>query len=136
MTDLISLWIESDKEYEKEFRRQELIIEVAEAVSKRMEEKQVKRSALAKLLGKTTSFVTQILTGSRNMTLSTVSDLAFALDAKVRIEISDSSDDNGWNFDGIDYLVSPLKTRQGETTACNDENYHERITISPLKAVA
>ncbi|WP_443190446.1 helix-turn-helix domain-containing protein [Pseudomonas indica] len=140
MKDQVTLWIEESKENEMEFLRQQLIIEVAEEVSKKMEEREIKRSALAKLLGKTTSYITQLLTGSRNMTLSTLSDLAFALNGKVRISIIDKKEGNEWSYDNMEILLSSSKSWPDSTStaySCNDDNVHGEIArITRIKAAA
>lgn len=128
MSDIISSWIAESRDNEREFNRQTLIIDVAEAISHKMEDRGINKSALAKLLEKTTSYVTQVLTGSRNMTLSTLSDLAFALDAKVKISVVDCEQYDDWSYE--DYYLSSLVLRSQDleqVTSCNDEIYHARI---------
>jgi transcriptional regulator with XRE-family HTH domain len=68
-------------------REEELIVGVAEAIWREMEKQDVSRAALAKLLGKTPGYVTQILSGERNLTLRTLADVADALDSGVRIKL-------------------------------------------------
>lgn len=128
MSDIISSWIAESRENEREFHRQALIIDVAEAISQKMEERQVNKSALAKLLEKTTSYVTQVLTGSRNMTLSTLSDLAFALDAKVKISVVDSDKEEDWRYEDFHFAPLVFQAQDLEQVSpCNDELYHARI---------
>lgn len=50
-----------------------------------MQNEKVSRAGLAKRIGKSKAFVTQLLSGSRNMTLHTFADLAFALGHKIEI---------------------------------------------------
>lgn len=52
-----------------------------------MEELNISKVDLAKRLGKSKSYVTQMLSGSRNMTLSTLSDICFALGFKPEVKI-------------------------------------------------
>lgn len=63
-----------------------LVLEGSELVARLMNESGVTRSELAKRIGKTRSYVTQLLSGSRNMTLRTLADIAFALGAEVKME--------------------------------------------------
>ena len=63
-----------------------LLVSAAELISDRMQEKKVSRSELAEQIGKSKSFVTQILRGQHNMTLRTLADLAWALDARVHLQ--------------------------------------------------
>ena len=62
-----------------------LLVSAAELISDRMQEKKVSRSELAEQIGKSKSFVTQILRGQHNMTLRTLADLAWALDTRVQL---------------------------------------------------
>ena len=62
-----------------------LLVSAAELISARMQEKKVTRAELAARIGKSKSFVTQILRGQHNMTLRTLADLAWALDARVEL---------------------------------------------------
>ena len=62
-----------------------LLVSAAELISARMQEKKVTRAELAARIGKSKSFVTQILRGQHNMTLRTLADLAWALDARVQL---------------------------------------------------
>lgn len=56
-------------------QQERLIIEVAHLISKAMEEKQIKRSQLAKMLGKSKGWVTQILHADANLTTRTIADI-------------------------------------------------------------
>jgi transcriptional regulator with XRE-family HTH domain len=74
-----------DIEYERLLAEEALILDSTELISELMHEKGLTRAELAKLIGKTRAFVTQVLAGNRNMTLRTLADLAFALDARVNV---------------------------------------------------
>jgi len=76
----------SDRENERIYRQEGLIVEFAEMVAELMHVKQVKKRDLAKRLGVSPSQVTQWLDGTANLQLRTVSDILFALDSKLRIE--------------------------------------------------
>lgn len=52
-----------------------------------MEGGDVRKAYLAKRIGKSKAFVTQLL-GARNMTTHTLADLAFALEHRIEIEAS------------------------------------------------
>jgi transcriptional regulator with XRE-family HTH domain len=74
-----------DAEYERLLAEEALILDSTELISELMHEKGLTRADLAKLVGKTRAFVTQVLAGNRNMTLRTLADLAFALDGRVTV---------------------------------------------------
>jgi transcriptional regulator with XRE-family HTH domain len=74
-----------DAEYERLLAEEALILDSTELISELMLAKGLTRAELAKRIGKTRGFVTQVLAGNRNMTLRTLADLAFALDARVKV---------------------------------------------------
>ena len=68
------------------FEQEFLLVSATELISALMQEQKVTRSELAERIGKSKSFVTQILTGQHNMTLRTLADLAGALGARVQLQ--------------------------------------------------
>ncbi len=60
--------------------QEHLILDVTEMIVELMNERGVTRSELADRLGKTKGHVSQLLSGSRNLTLRTLSDIFVALD--------------------------------------------------------
>lgn len=68
------------------FEQEFLLVSATELISGLMQKKKVSRSKLAERIGKSKSFVTQILRGQHNMTLRTLADLAWALDARVHLQ--------------------------------------------------
>jgi transcriptional regulator with XRE-family HTH domain len=73
----------SDPKRRRIYEREALAFEASELISRLMEEQQVSKTDLARLVGTSKSHVTQLLSGSRNMTVHTLADLAFALGHKV-----------------------------------------------------
>lgn len=69
-------------------REEELIVEVAEALSKVMEEESMTKTELARRLGKTKGFISQLLGGGRNLTLRTIADVADTLGCHVQVTLS------------------------------------------------
>lgn len=67
--------------------REELIYNLTEDLLVLLEDKGVTKAELAKKLGKSRSYVTQLLSGSRNMTLGTLSDICYELNAKPVVRI-------------------------------------------------
>lgn len=70
------------------FEQESLSFEAAELISTLLQEQKVSKAELAKRIGKSKAFVTQLLSGSRNMTMHTFADLAFALGFKVELKPS------------------------------------------------
>jgi len=77
--------VKPDSEYERLLAEEALILDSTELISELMLGKGLTRAELAKRIGKTRGFVTQVLAGNRNMTLRTLADLAYALDARVKV---------------------------------------------------
>lgn len=77
-----------DAENRRIFEQESLAIEATELISELMEKQDVKKADLAKEIGKSKAFVTQVLGGSRNMTMHTFADFAFALGHRVVLSAS------------------------------------------------
>jgi transcriptional regulator with XRE-family HTH domain len=76
----------SDPKRRRIYEREALAFEAAELISELMEEQGVSKTKLAELAGTSKSHITQLLSGSRNMTMHTLADLAFVLGHKVGIK--------------------------------------------------
>lgn len=72
---------------ERNFARNSLIFNVTEDILVFMEQNEISKKELSKRLGKTRAYVTQILDGTRNMTIGTFSDICFALGFKPEITL-------------------------------------------------
>src|ERR1700691_3779521 len=66
-------------DYERLLAQERLILDATEAIVGLLEEQKVSRQELARPLGKSKGFVSQLLSGERNMTLRTLADLGYAL---------------------------------------------------------
>ncbi|ADE13261.1 hypothetical protein Nhal_0040 [Nitrosococcus halophilus Nc 4] len=88
MSDFLERWASEAESNRKICAREDLVVDVTEDLLIVMEDKGVSKSDLAQSLSKSKSFVTQILSGSRNMTLHTLSDICFALNIKPKISFS------------------------------------------------
>jgi transcriptional regulator with XRE-family HTH domain len=71
----------------KGLRREELIIEVTEALARALRMSGLTQSELAVRLGKSKGLVSQILGGGRNLTLGTLADVAGALGCRVHVQL-------------------------------------------------
>jgi len=92
--------LQKNPELNKAYHQEKLILEVTDIVSKLMKKKKVNKSELAKRLNVGKSYVTQLLDGTSNMTLGTISDVFVALDSMMIVH------------------VGPLSLKFGQ---CNDE---------------
>jgi transcriptional regulator with XRE-family HTH domain len=76
----------SDPKRRRIFEREALTLEVSELICELMDAEGVSKTDLAKMIGSSKSHISQLLNGSRNMTVHTLSDLAFALGHKLRVK--------------------------------------------------
>lgn len=74
-------------EEDREYAREELVYNVTEDLLVIMEDMGINKKELADKLGKSRAYITQILSGTRNMTLGTFSDICFALGFKPEIAL-------------------------------------------------
>jgi antitoxin component HigA of HigAB toxin-antitoxin module len=77
---------EKEREYQRLVEQESLILEATEMLSELIEQSGENRKELAETLGRSKGFVTQILSGDRNMTLRTLADFAFALEHRVKMK--------------------------------------------------
>ena len=72
-----------------EFRRllsiEALVAEASEAIAKLMAEQKVSKADLARRLNKSRAWVTQLLSGKANMTVRTLAEVVYTLDAEVKL---------------------------------------------------
>ena len=87
--DLLSQWLGESPENRLAFMEEGLILDATETVFKAMEERGMSKAALAEQLGSSKAHVTQLLNGSRNMTLRTFARIAFSLDMAPSVELKD-----------------------------------------------
>jgi transcriptional regulator with XRE-family HTH domain len=92
----------SDKENERIYQQESLIVELTEAIYELIESKKMKKKDLAEKLTVSQSQITQFLDGSANMRLRTISDILFVLDSKLKVEIEPLVK----NFEPDHYLCS------------------------------
>ncbi len=86
---LIEQLIETADE-KKLFAEEMLITECTELICKLMKEKNITRAQLAKKLGKTKGYITQLLNGNANMTLRTIADVFYVLGAEVEFTLKET----------------------------------------------
>ena len=76
-----------DKEGHRLLQQEALAFAASELVYSLMEQEGISKSKLAEISGKSRAFVTQVLSGSRNMTMHTLADLMFALDHRIELDV-------------------------------------------------
>jgi transcriptional regulator with XRE-family HTH domain len=73
-------------------KQEELILEATEALSRALRDSRSSKAALARSLGRSKAFVSQVFGGGRNLTLRTMADIADALGYEISIRASPAQD--------------------------------------------
>ena len=94
MTDFLDRWAQSSKANARLVAQEMLITEATEALWRAIEHAGITKSQLAERMGTTKGHVSQVLGGSRNMTLRTLSDICFALGVKPQVSVAIDSDED------------------------------------------
>jgi len=68
------------------YQQEKLLVEATEFLAEVMERKNMTRAELARAIGKSKAFVTQVLRGNQNMTLRTLADLFGAMRHEVVLQ--------------------------------------------------
>lgn len=71
----------------EEYWTQRAIVQFTEELARRMEEKGVSRAELAAAAGVSQPYITKVLKGNVNFTLATMTKLAMAVGAAVRVQL-------------------------------------------------
>lgn len=79
-------WVKSSPDITRWYLRETLKVDTSELVWARMQVVGVSKADLAERLGCSKAHVTQLLNGSRNMTLQTLQDIAFALGCRADVK--------------------------------------------------
>ena len=77
-----------DKEFERLMAQEDLIMDVTENFCALLEEEKINKSTLAKIMGKTKGYISQLLNGGKNLTLRSMADVAFSLGYIVRVTLT------------------------------------------------
>jgi len=75
------------RERQRQMEQDVLIAKTRGWITILMDRRKVSRADLARRIGKSKPYVTQILRAPRNITLRTLADLAWALDGNVRLSL-------------------------------------------------
>lgn len=79
---------EAGEKLDRLVRQEELILEVTETLTHALETAGVTRAELARRLGRSPGFVSQVFGGGRNLTLRTIADIASALSLRPALTLS------------------------------------------------
>ena len=94
----IDQWINASEKNKKLYSEEQLILEVTEAIWGALENRNWTKAQLAKALGTSKAYITQLLDGSRNMTLRTLADIAFTIGMKIKVRLCEKDESDQWEF--------------------------------------
>lgn len=90
---MLENWLDESDENRRLYAQEDLIIETTEAIWERMHQLGISKKDLSEKMGRSKAYISQILSGSRNMTLRTLADIAYHLDIEPKIEFTDIEKD-------------------------------------------
>lgn len=112
MSNFFDKWASESVDHQRLLAEEEFILGVTENIWEEMQRQGVSKAQLAERLGKSRAYVTQLLNGSRNMTLRSLADICFALGVDPCVSIQGSDVD--WQYSGKVVRMSDYKTRSIE----------------------
>lgn len=120
--DFITAWVAGDASRERLLAEEALLLAAAAELERQMQTANVTKSQLAERLGQSKAHVTQVLTGQRNMTLRTLADLAWAMEATVSVHVMPKTAHADWSVarPGSFGFVVATKRLDVDTSAAND----------------
>lgn len=114
-------WVGDSLEDRREMAREEFILDATEAIWEALVKKGWTKAQLAEALDKSKAHVTQLLNGSRNMTLRTLSDIAFSLDLKAQIRLCERDEASAWEDAEVVLIRRVPKTLGAPFDAANTD---------------
>lgn len=113
---------------ERAFAREELVYNVTEDILILLEDLDINKKELARRLGKSRSYITQILSGARNMTLGSLSDICFAIGVKPKVSLPvvtafdsfGTGENIRWENDNIDIKMDDLIQKSVSIIDCRE----------------
>ena len=107
--DLLQQWLAESPKNQRSFLEEGLIMDATEAICEAMENRDLSKAVLAERLGSSKAHVTQLLNGSRNMTLRTFARIAFALEVKpsIGLQVSVAPGATTWHKSESKIVVYP-----------------------------
>ncbi len=73
-------------DFRKALAVESLILDASEAIAKLMEDRNVSKAELARRMHKSRAWITQLMSGRNNMTIRTLAEVAYELDAVIHLE--------------------------------------------------
>ena len=113
--EFLERWAEEGDDHARSLAEERLIADVTEALWDVMEQLDVSKTQLATRLGKSKGHVSQLLSGSRNMTLRTLAEICFVLGREATVKIGPQRVESSW-----DNAQVPMQLHSGRTVEAQD----------------
>jgi transcriptional regulator with XRE-family HTH domain len=132
MTEFFSPLDEQTADYRKAYRQEGFILDVTEQLWEAMDKAGQSKADLAKRLDCSKAHISNVLSGNRNMTLRTLSDIADALGCEVTVKIAPKAgayhrlEGARVAYTGASLAVAPVQAA--------NESWH-RIPVAPLRVI-
>lgn len=124
--DLLTQWLDESPGSARTLAEESLIVDVAEEIWQALNLAGLSKTDLAKRLNVSKPRITKLLDGSANMTLRTLADIAFELDKKITITLSNKRAAGGWAQKTTISQAKPARLTLVASTFVNvrDNRYH------------
>jgi transcriptional regulator with XRE-family HTH domain len=97
----------ADPEFRRLLAVERMVAEASDTIARLMAEQKVTKAELARKLNKSRAWVTQLLSGKANMTVRTLAEVVYALDAEVKL----NSQPQSWKRAGKPIVRAAKDTR-------------------------
>lgn len=114
MANFLERWVKEDRAHELLVAEEELILDVTEKIWTLLEDRGVSKAELAASLETSKAHVSQLLSGSRNMTLRTLASIAYSLSVKPKFEFEEVLEEHEW------IAIGPVRAGYRELVAENE----------------
>lgn len=121
MTNFFEKWRDENNERKRLYAQEKYILDISEKLWEQLEKQDISKTQLANRLGKSKSYVSQLLNGSRNMTIRTLADISFVLGVEPHTHFLLKDDEREWLQFG---KVNVLQCGQANElfSVCSDSN--------------
>jgi transcriptional regulator with XRE-family HTH domain len=102
--------MEKDKDLKKLYLEERLILRVTNVISELMEEQNIKKVDLAERVGCSKGYITQILDGTANLTLKTISNVLFELGSTLAVKAEPIKEFTEGRSERFTFLITNYST--------------------------
>lgn len=81
-----------DPLFRKELAIEAFVLDASEVIARAMKEQRVSRAELARRMGKSRAWITQVLSGRANLTLRTLAEIAWSLGVELKLQETASTE--------------------------------------------